>query len=100
MDDETSFAIEQIKLQLASTQQVLQQTAGRALALDAALNATLRSWGKPADQLLAEVRLVLERGAIESAMRGAEQPMLQQYGNVGENLMGALDLAAREANTP
>lgn len=93
MDDETRFAIEELKLQLASTQEVLHQTAGRALALDAALSATLRSWGKPAAEVQTEVRRVLEQGASEAARRGAHRPALVQYGNTAEALLAAVAIA-------
>lgn len=93
MDEETTFAIEELKAQLASTQAVLQQTAGRALALDAALSATLRSWGKPAAELQIEVRRVLEQGATEAALRGAQRAALVQYGNTGEALLAAVAIA-------
>jgi len=93
MDDETTFAFEELKLQLAATQGLLHQTTGRALALDAALSATLRSWGKPAAELLTEVRAVLEQGATEAARRGAHQPALVQYGNTGEALLAAVAIA-------
>ncbi len=93
MDDETRFAFEELKLQMASTQEILHQTAGRALALDAVLSATLRSWGKPAAELQREVRTVLEQGAAEAARRGAHRPALVQYGNTAEALLAAVAIA-------
>ncbi|WP_440980514.1 hypothetical protein ACSLC0_04185 [Stenotrophomonas muris] len=93
MDDETRLAIEELKLQLAATQEVLHQTAGRALALDAVLSATLRSWGKPAAEVQTEVRRVLEQGALEAAHRGAHRPALAQYGHTGDTLLMAVAIA-------
>lgn len=95
MDHETRMELEKARAALASTQEILQQTAGRALALDAALSATLRSWGAPADVVATEVKRVLELGAVEAARRGAQRPMLEQYGLTGETFIAAI-LAAAE----
>ncbi len=100
MDDETQFAIEELKLQLAGLRANLEHANGRAVALQAALGATLRSWGRPAAQVETEVRRVLELTTTDAAKQGASPQFLVEFGSVEEMLVKSIHGAAKDETGP
>ncbi|MBD3825624.1 MULTISPECIES: hypothetical protein [unclassified Stenotrophomonas] len=96
MDDATAFAIEELKLQLAGLRTHLEHTNGRALALQGALGAALRSWGKPAAEAEAEISRVLELGSVEMAKQGESPHFLVEFESVEDMLIGSIHGAAQD----
>ena len=99
MDDATGYAIEELKLQLVGLRGSLEHMNGRAVALQVALGATLRSWGKPAIDVEAEIRRVLELGTIEAAKNGASPQFIVEFGSVEEMLIASIHAAAKDGKT-
>ncbi|WP_164085933.1 hypothetical protein [Stenotrophomonas maltophilia] len=98
MDEEARFTIEELKAQVASLRSNLEHTSGLAVACQVALTATLRSWGRPAEQVAAEIDRVMDMTAASLAQQGASDQFMADFREVRRVLStsvhhAALDLA-------
>ncbi|PSM14122.1 hypothetical protein [Stenotrophomonas maltophilia] len=66
MDHDVKYEFQQLQLRVANAERNIEHTAGRVLALQAALTAALNSWGKDPSLISAEVNRIFDEVAAEA----------------------------------
>lgn len=99
MDAELKHQLQVMERRLSMVEGNAEGAVGRALALEVALNATVRSFGMPATVALSEVTAAFERAAASALRQRLPLGVMREYERVRKSVTGSIQAAVDDSKT-